>query len=167
MKIRILIIVVINFLYLMCAFKPVFALEHTQMDGVFSMNIPATWHWVEYQEGVLLTYPDGKTVAINIQMVPSRKLSADEIKKDLKEADDKLVKEGVEAHHGTLIDDKEISMDGVYATRLDFKTAPPNSTYVTDISFFNKGYAFTITYGSEDQKIESMMDDVTATFKFR
>ena len=46
-----------------------------------------------------------------------------------------MIKEGIEAHHGTLIDDKEINLDGVYATRLDFKTAPPNSDQC-DVYFF-------------------------------
>ena len=85
----------------------------------------------------------------------------------LKDSNDKMIKEGIQAHDGTLIDNKEITLDGVYAIRLDFKTAPPESIWVTYISFFNKGCAFTITYGSGDDKIRSVMDDDLATFKFR
>ena len=45
-----------------------------------------TWHWVEYQQEIVITYPDGKTVAIDIQMVPSSKLSQAESRKPLKRA---------------------------------------------------------------------------------
>ena len=131
------------------------------------MDIPEEWHWVEYPQEIVITYPDGKTMAIDIQLVPSRNLSQADIKKTIKEANDKMIKEGIEAHHGTLIDNKEIKLDGVYATQLDFKTPPPNPIYVTYISFFNKGYAFTITYGSRDDKMRLVMDDAVATIKFK
>jgi hypothetical protein len=78
-----------------------------------------------------------------------------------------MIKDGIEAHNGTFIDEKELRLDGVYATQLDFKTAPPSVIDVTYISFFNKGYAFTITYGSADDKVRSVMDDAVATFKFK
>jgi hypothetical protein len=167
MKIRILIIFIINLLFLGVWLKPVFALEHTQKNGLFSMDIPEEWHWMEYPQEIIITYPDAKTMAMDIQLVPSRNLSPSDIKKAIKESDDKMIKEGIEAHHGVLIDDKEIKLDGVYAAQLDFKTALPNSIDVTYISFFNKGYAFTITYGSSDEKIHLGMDDAVATFKFR
>jgi hypothetical protein len=131
------------------------------------MDIPEGWRWVEYPQEIIISYPDGKTVAIDIQLVPSRKLSLADIKKNIKESNEKMIKEGIEAHHGTLIHDKEIKFDGVYATQLDFKTSPPNPVHVTYISFFNKGYAFTITYGDRDDKMRLVMDDVAATFKFR
>ena len=79
------------------------------------MDVPKEWHWFEYPQEIIITYPDGKTMAFDIQMIPSRKLSQAEIKKNLKEGKDKMIKEGVEAHQGTLIDDKEVSIDGVYA----------------------------------------------------
>jgi len=78
-----------------------------------------------------------------------------------------MIKEGIEAHHGTLIDNKEISLNGVYATQLDFKIFPDNPVNVTYVSFFNKGYAFTVTYGSGDNKIHEVLDDVFATLKLR
>ena len=131
------------------------------------MDIPEAWHWIEYPQEIVITYPDRKTVAIDIQLVPSRKLSQADIRKRLKETDDKMIKEGIEAHHGTLVDNREINIDGLFAKRLDFKTASPNPMNVTYISFFNKDYAFTITYGSEDGKMHSVMDDAVATLKFR
>jgi len=167
MKSRILIIFIVSFFLSAGRGHFAYAMEHSQRDGLFSMDIPEEWHWVEYPEEIVITYPDGKTVAIDIQLVLSRKLSQADIKKTLKEDNDKMIKEGVEAHQGTLIDDKEIKLDGVYATQLDFETAPPNRVNVTYISSFNKGHAFTITYGSEDEKMHLMMDDVVATFKFR
>jgi hypothetical protein len=167
MRIKILIIFIINLLFMASGRNLVFAMEHTQMNGLFSMDIPDEWHWVENSQEVVITYPDGKTMAIDIQLVPSRKLSQADIKKMLKEANDKMIKEGVKAHNGILIDDKEIKLDGVYATRLDFKTVPPNPVFVTYISFFNKDYAFTITYGCKVEKTHLLMDDVLSTFKFK
>ena len=166
MRIKILIIFVISLLFLASGRTLVFAMEHIQRNGLFSMNVPEEWHWMENPQEVVITYPDRKTMAIDIQLMPSRHLTTADITKTLKEADDKMIKEGVEAHHGTLIGDKEIKLDGVYATRLDFETVPPNPIHVTYICFFNKGHEFSITYGSEDDKMHSVMDDVVATFKF-
>ncbi|MDE2028405.1 MAG: hypothetical protein KGK03_10780 [Candidatus Omnitrophica bacterium] len=143
------------------------AVEHTQKDGLFSLDVPAEWHWVEYPQDIIITYPDGQTMAIDIEISPSGKLSPAQMKKALKEANDKMISEGVLAHHGTVIDNKEIKVDGVYATRLDFKTAPPQNVTVAYIAFFNKGYAFTITYGSTKPKTLMLLDDVAASFKFR
>lgn len=167
MRIKILIIFTISLLFLSSVPNLGFAMEHTQKHGLFSMDIPDEWHWVENSQEVVITYPDGKTMAIDIQMVPSRKISEAETRKMLKETNDNMIKEGIEAHNGTLIDNNEIKLDGVYATRLDFKTTPPNPIYVTYISFFNKDYAFTITYGSKNDKMHLLMDDVLATFKFK
>ena len=130
------------------------------------MNAPEGWRWFETARETVITYPDGKTVAIDIQWLPSRKLAQAQIKDTIKQGNDKMIKEGIQAHNGTLIDDKEIRLNGVYATQLDFTTSPPNPIHVTYISLFNKGYAITVTYGSEDEKIHSVMDDVVATIKF-
>ena len=167
MRIKILIIFIINLLLLANGHNLVFAMEHTQMNGLFSMDIPDEWHWIETPQQVVITYHNGKTTAIDIQLVPSRNLSQVEIKKILKKSNDKIIKEGIKTHNGTLIDNKKIKFRGVYATRLDFKTTPPNPIYVTYISFFNKGYAFTITYASADDKMSLMMDDILATIKFK
>ena len=167
MKIKLFIIFIVSILFFATGPKPVFALEHTQKSGLFKMDIPEEWRWNDFPQETVITFPDGKTMAIDIQMVPSRKLPQADIKKMLKESNDKMITEGVEAHNGTLIDNKEMKLDGVYATRLDFKTTPPNPIYVTYISFFNKGFAFTITYGSKNDKMRFLMDDVLTTLKFR
>jgi len=166
MRIKILVIVMINLLFCAGEIRPVFALEHIQKDALFSMDIPESWHWVDGAQEVIIVYPDVKTVAIDIQWAPSLQTSQVEIKKILKEGNDKMIKDGIEGHDGVLIDNKEIRMDGVYATQLDFKTASPNSIFVTYISFLNKGYAFTITYGTVDDNMRLMLDDAAATFKF-
>lgn len=167
MKTKGLIIFIISLLFLVGGLKPVFAVEHAQKDGLFSLDIPAEWHWVEYAQQVMITYPDAKTVALDIQFVPSDALAQADIKKILKEGNDKMINEGVKAHNGTVIHNKETTFGGVYATRLDFSTTPPNRTFVSYISFFNKNYAYTITYGSEDPKMFLMMQDVSETFKFK
>ena len=154
-------------LFLTGTIKSVFALEHTQTGGLFSMNIPESWHWFDYAEEVVVTYPDGKTVAVDIQFVPSKTLTLADIKKTIKEGNDKMIKEGIEAHNGTLIDNKEIAIGGKYATQLDFQTAAPNPIDVTYISFFSKGYAFTVTYGGRDEKMRLMLDDIFATLKLQ
>ena len=167
MKIKIPIMFIFAFLFLSVGPQPVFALEHLAKNGLFSLDVPQGWKWAEYPEEIVITYTDGKTVAVDIQLVPSANLSKSDIKKTIKEANDKMIKDGIEAHQATLIDNKEIKVDGVYATQIDFKTAPPNAINVTYISLFNKGYAFTITYGSGDDKMRLVLDDVVATFKFK
>jgi len=167
MKNRIPVVFIISLLLSAGGMGSAFAEVHAQRDGLFSMDVPSGWHWDEYPGEVIITFSDGKTIAIDIQMVPSSKTSLAQIKKTLKEDDDKMIKLGINAHHGTFLDEKEISLDGVYATQLDFKTAPPNVIHVTYVAFFNKGHAFTVTYGSGDGKIHSVMDDALATLKFR
>ena len=68
----------------------------------------------------------GNDIAIDIQFLASRSMSQADMKKSIKEGNDKMIREGIEAHHGTLIDNKETTLDGAYATQLDFRTAPPN-----------------------------------------
>lgn len=167
MKDKIRIIFIVNILFLGAWIKPVFAVVHTQQDRLFSMDIPEHWHWIEYPQEIIIALPDSKTMAIDIQMVLSKDLSQGDIVKTIKKANDNMIKEGIEGHNGTLIDDKEIKVDGVFATQIDFKTSPPNPIYVTYISFFNKNYAYTITYGGSDEKLRLVMDDVVATFKFK
>jgi hypothetical protein len=166
MKNKIFIILLINLLFSGAFLKTVFALEHVQKNGLFSMDVPEGWHWAEASEEVGITYPDGKTIAIDIQWAPSRDLSQADIKRTIKQANDKMIKDGIQAHQGALISDKEFKLNGLYATQLDFNTSPPTPIHVTYISFINKGYAFTVTYGSEDEKMHSVMDDVFATLKF-
>jgi hypothetical protein len=146
---------------------PVWAMVHSQKNGLFSMDVPATWHWFEYPGEIIITYPDGQTMAIDIKMTPIDKgLSTADIKQRLKQANAKMLKDGVEAHGGQFIDQKEIGIGGVYATRLDFRTAPPQSVKVAYILFYNKGYTFSISYGSQDDKMISVMDDAVSTITF-
>jgi len=168
MKINVLVVLVISLLLPCAGMQSAFALEHIQKDGLFSMEIPEAWHWVENPQEVIITYPDGNTVAIDIELAPSHNLSQAQMKKMLNDADDKMIKEGILAHNGTLIDRKETVLgSNVHASQLDFKTTPPNPIEVTYISFFYKNYVFTITYGSTDDKMRSVMDDAVASMKLR
>ena len=143
----------------------VFARVHSQENGLFKMDIPEGWHWVEYPEEIVVTYPDGKTAAIDIQLMPSIKLTPQGVKKALSASIDRMINEGINAHAGTLIGNKEIKIDGVDARELNFKINPQNPLQVRYLAFFNKGYAFTITYGANDEKTRLLMDDSIATLK--
>jgi len=160
-------ILTLGLLFFVAGLTRSFALEHAQKDGLFSMDVPQGWQWIEYPQEIIVTYPDGKTMAMDIQMAPGRELSQAQIKQAIKDGDDKMIREGVLAHNGTLIDNKEMAIDGVYATRLDFKTSPPDPVLVTYVSLFNKGHAITITYGNSDEKMYAVMDDALSTLKLR
>jgi len=164
---KLTVICIINLLFLAGAFKAAFALEHTQKDGLFKMDVPEQLYWREFPQEIIITYPDGQTVAMDIQLIPSVSLSEEDAKKKLKDSNEAMIKQGIQAHHGALIDNKEIKVDGVYATQLDFKTSPPDPIDVTYIAFFNKGYAFSITYGTNDEKMRLLLDDAVATIKFK
>jgi len=166
MRNKTLTVLVFSLLFLGGHLQPVFAKVHVQKNGLFSVDVPQGWHWFEYSRRVLITYPDGITVGIDIQFVPSRALSLEGIKKALKEGDEKMIKEGVLAHGGVLIADKETSLDGVYARQLDFDLTPKDPVHVTYISLFNKGRVFTITYGSGKQEDNLIMRKAVGTFKF-
>lgn len=166
MRNKIFIIFFVSLLFFGGWAKPVFAKVYVQKDGLFSINVPEGWHWFEYPQEIVLTYPDGKTMGIDIQFNPSSVLGLNEIKKNLKENDEKMIKQGIEAHGGALIRNIETSLDGVYARQLDFNPTPKNPLHVTYIALFNKGYAFTITYGSGKQEDSLMMQKAVETFKF-
>ena len=70
MSIKILIIFIISLLFWTSGRTLVFAMEHTQRNGLFSMNVPEGWHWMENPQEVVITYPDRKTMAIDIQLMP-------------------------------------------------------------------------------------------------
>jgi len=166
MIIRLITIFFLNLLLGCFYLNPVFALEHSQRDGLLSMDIPKDWHWEEFSQEIVITYPDGQSAAIDIQWLPNHLISLDDIKKTLKEGNERMIKEGIEPHQGKLIENKEITIDGVYATELEFKSGPDNPVDVSYISFINKGNAFTITYGSRDENMRLLMDDAVSTIKF-
>ncbi len=163
---KILTIGIVTLLFLGSGLAPVLAKVYVQKNGLFSMDVPQGWHWFEYPEEIVVALPDGKTVGIDIQFLASRKLSSQETQKTLKENIEKMINEGIKAHGGTLIADKEIRLNGVYARELDFNPNPHNPIPVTYMAFFNKGYAFTITYGSAEQEDNLIMQKAVGTFKF-
>ena len=163
---KILTIGIVTLLFLRGGLSPVFAKVYVQKNGLFSIDVPPGWHWFEYPQEVVMTFPDRKTVGIDIQFVAGHKLSPEEIQKTLKENDDKMINEGIKAHGGVLIADKETTLDGVYARELDFNPNPQNPIPVTYIALFNKGYALTITYGSREQDNNLIMQQAVATLKF-
>jgi len=151
---------------LLLMIKPVLALEHVQKDGLFSMDVPEAWHWNEFPGEVVIAYPDGKDAAMDIQMVPVQHLSPADIAQRLKENSDALIKQ-INAHGGTLIDQKMIKVDQVDASEVDFKTGQgADAVVVTYVSFFHQGEGFKITYGSNDVKTHAVLDDVIASIKF-
>ena len=145
--------------------KPVLAKVYTQKAGLFSIDVPQGWHWFEYPQEVIITYQDGKTMGIDIQFSANRKLASADIQKIIKDSDEKMINEGIKAHGGILISDKETNLDGVYARELDFNPGPHSPINVTYIALFNKGYAFTITYGSAEQEYNLLMQQAVGTIK--
>jgi len=163
---KILTIGIVSLLVLGGGANPVLAKAYVQKDRLFSIDVPQGWHWFEYPEEVVITLPDGKTMGIDIQFLANRQLSVQDIPKTLKESNEKMINEGIKAHGGTLIADKEIHVDGVYARELDFNPDPHNPIPVTYIALFNKGYAFTITYSSAQRKDNLIMQKAVGTLQF-
>lgn len=142
------------------------ALEYTQKQGYFKMNLPDGWKWVEFPNEVLVNYPDGKTVGIDIQFAPDVVKSPAEMKKTLEDSVGKM-KTGVEAHNGKILNDKEMNLDGEYARRLDFVTSSPHAVYVSYIAFFHAGDVYTIIFGNPNPNDFNTLDAVAASFKFK
>ena len=140
-------------------------MEYVQKDGLFSMDIPQGWHWVEYPEEIVVAYPDAKTVAIDIQFMPSTKMVPGDAQKILIDNKNKMIKDGINAHGGVLIADKETSLDGAYTRQLDFNPAPGSAVHAIYLALFSSGHVFTITYGSDKKDDILMMQRSVGTFK--
>lgn len=144
-----------------------FAKEQVEQKGLFTMDVPQGWTWAENHQEAIVAYPGTQTIAIDIQWSYNGNLSRQQMRGKLKESNDKMIQQGIEPHGGKVIDNKETSVDGVYATQLDFATSSPQSMTVSYIAFFHKGYAFSITYGARDENNLLVMDDMVASIKLK
>ncbi len=142
-------------------------MEHFQKRGLFMMDVPSGWHWNEYPDEIIIAYSDGKTMAMDIKMTPSDPMTPAQAKEFLKDGNAQMITQGIKAHRGTLLGQKDFNIDGVYATRLDFKPMPNSPLVATYIAFYTKNTVCTIDYGSEDEKIRAVMDDAVASLRFK
>ena len=139
---------------------------YVQKDGLFSISVPNAWHWKEKAGDIGITNAEEKN-GIAIIFNPYAEVSEEQAKEILKKGNEVMVEIGIKPKKGIVFDEKETRIDGVYARQLDFSPFPEKPWHMTYISFLNKGYAFTITFGSDVEEERLIMEKIVKTFKFQ
>ena len=140
---------------------------HSQKNGLFKVDIPDGWSWAELSGKVRIGNPKGNA-GISIQFKPVLVESDEKRKERLKTGNQMMIKSMVEPNKGTVLSERERRINGVYARQLDFLTTLEGKTgQMTYISFFNKDYAFTITFASPNDEEILKMEEIVETFQFQ
>lgn len=140
--------------------------KHIQKDGLFSISIPKGWHWKEKPGDIMITNPEEKA-GIAIEFAQTSVVSEEQAKEVLKKGNEAMIKTGIEPVKGSVLGEKEIRLDGMYSRQLDFcPTLETPKEHITYISCLNKGYVFTITFGSDKEEERLLMEKAVETFKF-
>lgn len=138
-----------------------------QKDGLFKMSVFSGWGWTETPGMVSINNPKGDN-GIFILFKPMPTPPDEKVKEVLKGTIQTMVNSMVKPANGKVLNDKGIQIDGVYAHRLDFLLTIEGETgTITAITFLNRGYAFTITFGGaiEEERLE--MEKMIETFQFQ
>ncbi|MFO1514030.1 MAG: hypothetical protein U1F83_14105 [Verrucomicrobiota bacterium] len=152
--------------YLIATTLGCFAETSEQKDHLFKITLPEGWRWNEQAGKIRISDPKNGN-SISIQFAPSRKLSSDEEKELLKKGNQEFIKRIVMPAKGTVIREEERQISGIHARQLTYLLSHGGAVgNVTYIALFNKGYAFTITFGGpEKNQVEAMKKSVE-TLKF-
>ena len=138
---------------------------NSQKDGLFKINVPKGWQWHDEKPGcVYITPPppNGGGIVINFEKTPKPE-TPEEIKARLSS----LIEANTEAKSGTVIENRETTIDNVYARRLRFTVLLKEGFfYFTQLVFVNKGYTYNTMYFGRTSEEEAKMKDVFDTLRF-
>ena len=145
----------------LCSAEP-----YSQKEGLFKISVPDGWRWSEQSGKVKIVNPQGNN-GISIQFTPKGQPSGEEAKALLKQSNQAMIESFVKPSNGTVVKEEEKQLGGVYARQLDFLLPVKNEVgRMTYISLYNKGYAFTITFGGSNEKENSEMAKIVETVQF-
>jgi hypothetical protein len=156
---------VIAITYCIISIPPVcFAETYSQKDGLFKIDVPGGWGWVEEPGQVMITNQKGDS-SILIDFRPSPIGPEEKMNKEAAVAAMQAVKMfKIKPFGGTVISEEDTEIDGVYAYQLDYVLS---NKYITLISFMNKGYRFGITCEAPQQNEERLKaKEILETFRF-
>jgi len=141
--------------------------EYSQKDGLFKLNIPDDWQGKEMPGTVIIVPPwGGGGIVIKFQSV-SASLTQDQIKTGLASSLEDVVKNKIETSGGSVIENKEITIDNVYGRSLFYNVSfNDERMYFIRILFVNKGYSFSIDYGGPSKEDAENVVRFIETFKF-
>ncbi len=142
--------------------------QYLQKDGLFKINMPDNWRGQELPGKVLIFPPPPNGAGIVIQFKEiSGKETLDEIRKEIISSLESIVEYKIKPIGGSVIENKEIIIDNVYARRLYYRISLKNEPmYFIRVAFVNKGYTFTIDYGSLSKEDVDKVISLVDTFKF-
>jgi len=151
-----------------CFSNVVFAETYVQKDGLFTIDIPEKWTVAEKKDEVSIVtiYNPEKNNGVSIQFAPEN-VRPEDVENRLNNACN-IMLNNIKQRDGFVLDIETLQIGNAPARRINF--AIHTSSGVNNASqllILYKGYKFTITYGSRDDKEMTLMFDAVKTFKFK
>ena len=167
---KILFRIVIFFCVILLMANLGFAKIHQQKDTLFEVDVPSGWNWSESSDGQITIASQDADCGISIQFSPliSAAPLTDEEKKYTVKLTAKTVFQALSpTRDASVIDEKEIDIDGVYAYQTDFRYTKNNeSRRAFVIVFIDKGYTFQIMCVALGEKSEKVRDAQNIAYSF-
>lgn len=140
---------------------------YTQTNGLFKIDVPEGWHWLEEPGDIWVKNPEENN-GISIQFAPMAVVSKNVALETSIQGIKLMVKT---LPNGTVLAKTDTSIDGIYAKQLDYLFSfkgEEELQHGTYICFFTKGYAFTISFGAKQDSEERLeMEKIVETFQFQ
>ncbi len=142
--------------------------EYQQKDGLFKISLPDGWRGQEMPGKVLVLPPPPNGGGIVIQFkVASGVETLEEVKARIGSGLESIAEYKVKSSGGSVIENKEIEIDNVYARYLYYKISlKEESMYFFRVVFVNKGYTFSFDYGNSSKEDVDKMLNVVKALKF-
>lgn len=143
--------------------------QYSQKDGLFSVNVPEGWQWSEsIPEYVYIIPPDGVGGIMIYSKKDTKTETPEEIKSKLRSINETIIETKLKPEGGTIIEDKETTIDNVYARRLSY-TIPLKEQlfYFVRITFVYKDYVYAVHFGNPKQEELAKMESIVNTLKLK
>ncbi len=142
--------------------------EYRQKDGLFKISLPDGWRGQEMPGKVLVLPPppNGGGIVIQFKAVSGVE-TLDEIKARITSGLESIAEYKVKSTGGSVVENKEITIDNVYARYLYYKISlKEESMYFFRVVFVNKGYTFGFDYGNSSKEDVDKILSVVEALKF-
>ena len=145
-----------------------FAETYSQKDGLFKIDFPQGWQLIEQPGSIMAMKMAPPNMSSIIVAFEPWAVESDEAAKSLlnEEAFWAGIKGTIESRGGTIVNERDIWVDGVYARRLDATITAGNRTMQkTSVSFFHKDHLIHIGFDSTIKEDMAKLESAFETFR--